>query len=211
MNLSTELRFSRYVRKSKTGCHIWVGSKSQYGYGKFYFEGKDVRAHRVSWILTKGKIAENCLVLHKCDNPSCVNPNHLFLGTQKDNMQDMINKGRNAKARCHILSESGRKKISDFNKGKILSEETRLKMSLGSLGKIISEETRRKLSELNKGKTHSEETKRKLSESGKGRICTDETRIKLSNSAKFRTYSEETRLKMSESQKRRFANKSKEL
>ena len=71
-------------------CWEWQGRKDKGGYGRL-----DARlAHRVAWELLEGPIPENLCVLHSCDNPSCVNPYHLFLGTQKDNVADMIAKGR---------------------------------------------------------------------------------------------------------------------
>lgn len=77
-------------------CWEWQAAKIR-GYGLFEYKGKSRRAHRVSWEITYGDIPKGMYVLHKCDNPACVNPNHLFLGTQEDNMRDMIQKGRKVK------------------------------------------------------------------------------------------------------------------
>lgn len=78
-------------------CWEWNAAKNETGYGKMSSgirgEG-NLKAHRASWIINRGPIPEGACVLHKCDNPGCVNPNHLFLGTKKDNSQDMIKKGR---------------------------------------------------------------------------------------------------------------------
>ena len=77
------------------GCWEWVGSKRRYGYGQVYYKGKPgVKAHKVAWELTYGPIPKGLCVLHKCDNPSCINPGHLLLGTQLDNIKDMTVKGR---------------------------------------------------------------------------------------------------------------------
>ena len=82
-------------------CWIWTGTKSTYGYGAFYFWGSGGKwtmrvAHRIMWQLYNGPIPEGFWVLHTCDNPPCCNPDHLFLGTQEDNMRDMAQKGRGA-------------------------------------------------------------------------------------------------------------------
>lgn len=79
------------------GCWLWTAKKWKDGYGYFMKEGKAQAAHRYMYALYKGNFDKNLHVLHTCDNPSCVNPEHLWLGTQKDNMQDMHKKGRGRK------------------------------------------------------------------------------------------------------------------
>lgn len=75
-------------------CWIWTATKNRRGYGQFYYEGRLQLAHRVAYKLTYGPVDDDIHVLHRCDNPSCIRPDHLFLGTQRDNVQDMIGKGR---------------------------------------------------------------------------------------------------------------------
>ena len=92
---TAELRFSGRVSiASETGCWIWTGAKDRDGYGRFWIGGKTKRAHRVSYEAFKGPIPGDLELLHSCDNPSCVNPEHLSAGTSKDNSQDMMRKGR---------------------------------------------------------------------------------------------------------------------
>lgn len=77
-----------------SGCWLWTGSAHSFGYGFFHMEGKTQRAHRVSFQLHCGPIESGMCVLHECDNPYCVNPDHLRLGTQADNVHDCVKKGR---------------------------------------------------------------------------------------------------------------------
>lgn len=90
--------FDRFMRKvdlsTASGCWLWTGATSPGGYGKFYLAGRAVGAHRAAWMLMRGEIPPGMQVCHHCDVPGCVNPNHLFIGTQKDNMRDMDAKGR---------------------------------------------------------------------------------------------------------------------
>ena len=76
------------------GCWIWTATRTNKGYGKMSVNSIDTRAHRISFQLFVDLIPEGMLICHTCDNRLCVNPSHLFLGTQKDNMVDMRNKKR---------------------------------------------------------------------------------------------------------------------
>jgi hypothetical protein len=88
----------RFWAKVKRGgpdeCWEWQGARRPFGYGRFGIAGKNVEAHRVSWQLANGPVRPGIKILHTCDNPSCVNPGHLFPGTQQDNIADMNAKGR---------------------------------------------------------------------------------------------------------------------
>lgn len=86
--------FWKKVRKTET-CWLWEAGKSRDGYGKFRAGvGRNLRAHRVSFALAGGKIPEGMLLCHRCDVRNCVNPDHLFVGTDSDNQSDCICKGR---------------------------------------------------------------------------------------------------------------------
>ena len=88
-------RFWEKVDKSNE-CWLWKASCDSYGYGHISVEKMMVKSHRLSWELTHGPIPCGLYVLHKCDNPKCVNPEHLFLGTALDNARDRDKKGRGA-------------------------------------------------------------------------------------------------------------------
>lgn len=93
--MSTEERFFHYVDKRPGGCWIWTASTFGEGrYGAFGIARKTICAHVYSYIIHKGPVPRGMFVCHTCDNPPCVNPDHLFLGTIQDNTKDMINKGR---------------------------------------------------------------------------------------------------------------------
>lgn len=89
-------RFESKITKQETGCWLWNAARRASGYGVFSYNGKPVTASRVSYILYNGQDPGQLHVLHKCDNRLCVNPDHLFLGTNKDNVEDRKSKGRPA-------------------------------------------------------------------------------------------------------------------
>lgn len=90
-------------------CWVWTASRTRHGYGYFASGRKMARAHRISWVMTHGEIADGIHVLHRCDNPSCVRPDHLFLGTNDDNVRDKCLKGRH---RCGVGENQGNSKLN---------------------------------------------------------------------------------------------------
>lgn len=83
------------------GCMLWAGTITDSGYGILQWDGRLQRAHRLAWISARGAIAVGLFVCHRCDVPTCINPDHLFLGTPSDNTSDMTGKGRAARGRTN--------------------------------------------------------------------------------------------------------------
>lgn len=100
--------FWKYVKTQDHGCWEWQASLGNHGYGQLTFRQQKFTAHRVSWELHFGSIPDGLCVLHRCDNRKCCNPNHLFLGTRKENLQDMTDKGRRVRGSSH-----GRAKLTE--------------------------------------------------------------------------------------------------
>lgn len=127
MNVKERL-FSFFNKSDDDSCWNWNGGKSR-GYGRFWMNGKLVMAHRVMYQISTGKNPGVLLVCHRCDNPSCVNPNHLFLGSPKDNMDDRRLKNRHAygerQGLSKLSSSSVRRIREEFKEGKI----TKLKLA----------------------------------------------------------------------------------
>lgn len=130
------IRFWSNIRKTDS-CWIWEGGTTQSGYGRIKIEDKSIRVHRLMYELKIGMIPEGLFVCHHCDNPCCVNPDHLFAGTHTDNMHDMLRKGRG-------IYPKGKRKPDDPRRGDTHSrskltrdkvDEIRLLFSSGNYNK----------------------------------------------------------------------------
>jgi hypothetical protein len=152
-------------RLPKDGCWVWTGAKTEKGYGTFYTDNNRYRAHRISYELYVGEIPDGMFVCHKCDNPWCVNPAHLWIGTNADNQQDKHNKGR---GKGWIVNDEAKSRISElhkgntYNLGRTLSDDHKAKLSIAHTGKTLSEEHKAKITASLVGHKVSSETKEKL-------------------------------------------------
>ena len=102
--------------QNENGCHIFTGTKDECGYGRIWQGKKLVRLHRATYEKLHGEIPKGLVILHKCDVPACINPDHLALGTQGDNVKDMMEKKRN---KCNIGSEHPRAVLTESDIPKI--------------------------------------------------------------------------------------------
>jgi len=109
---TTEQLFWAKVKKSDKpdGCHIWIASTSSHGYGEFKVNGKTWKAHRWIWTKNHGTIPVGMNICHHCDNPSCVRDDHLYLGTQQDNVNDRQKRNRQT---SHKGQLNGRAKLTE--------------------------------------------------------------------------------------------------
>jgi len=133
MNFSPEVieRFKNKIEPiTESGCWIWMGTLHSFGYGWFWLNGTVKLAHRISWEIFKGTIPRDKCILHKCDIPYCVNPNHLFLGTRIDNNID-----RDKKKRVASGEKQGHAKLTINQVNEIRSLYIPRKMSSYKLAK----------------------------------------------------------------------------
>ena len=92
--MTLDIIASRSIPEPNTGCWLWLFGVNEHGYGRMHFNGKNRHAHRVCYEIENGPIPPGMVVMHKCDVPCCVNPDHLSVGTQLENIEDCRRKGR---------------------------------------------------------------------------------------------------------------------
>lgn len=162
--------WSKVQKNGEDQCWVWTAKKFRFGYGQFQFRRGSYIAHRISWVIAHGPIPDGMCVLHNCpdgDNPSCVNPSHLWLGTTQDNIRDCVAKGRSG--RGVPKAPEHRSNIAAALKGKAKSPEHRARLSAANIGKKNSAEARAKMSASHRGKRlgekRSEEQRAKISAS----------------------------------------------
>lgn len=116
-----------YMPEPMSGCWLWLGSpRGANGYGRIVVDGVVNPAHRFSWTLHYGPIPPDKYVLHRCDTPLCVNPDHLFLGTHKDNSDDKVKKGRQARGKRLARAQGNFVRRGELNPHSRLTEKDAL-------------------------------------------------------------------------------------
>jgi len=132
------MRFAeKFVRGKNTECWNWEAGVTSMGYGWFYDGNRMILAHRFSYEEKYGKIPDGLLACHKCDNPRCVNPDHVFVGTQKDNMRDASRKNRLPRLNPAKGEQNGNSKLTNRQVEKI-----KIALENGTKGFVLAKEYR---------------------------------------------------------------------
>ena len=113
MDEPTLARFMAKVNKTET-CWLWTASRNQYGYGVFRFNRERIRSHRLSYLHHHGEIPEGLVVRHKCRNKHCVNPDHLEVGTQKENIADKVRDGTDDRGEKSVRAKLSTDQVLDI-------------------------------------------------------------------------------------------------
>lgn len=124
--------YEQNVIKNENGCWDWKGKKSTLGYSWYYVNGKRIFAHRFSYEFYNGQILNNNEICHKCDNPSCTNPLHLFQATHKENIQDSIKKGRFKFVPNHLKAKGSNVSSAKLNEKNVVLIKKMIKDGIGN-------------------------------------------------------------------------------
>jgi len=130
MSIGQKLYPDKVIPITESGCHIWIGADKGNGYGNINYKGKNYTAHRLFYILENGQIDDDLDVCHSCDVRSCVNPNHLFEGSRKDNMQDCADKNRQAKGFDFKHTKISAEQVNEIAESKCHARELTTKYNL---------------------------------------------------------------------------------
>lgn len=144
MEISVLLRFEKHVEIDYgDNCWTWSGKRNKKGYGGLWINKNPELVHRISWIIFRGPIPKGMCVLHSCDNPPCVRPNHLFLGTKTNNSEDMVSKGRQASGERNGRAKLSKEKASLIKNLYLTSEFTqrqlaeRFEVCKATIGQVV--------------------------------------------------------------------------
>jgi hypothetical protein len=149
-----EQRFLSKVDKTgKKGCWRWKAGADKDGYGVFWANKKWIRAHRFSYVTNIGTIPKGLFVLHDCDNPACVNPAHLFLGTGTDNAKDRDAKGRLSWGEVHATSKLSNAEVlkirnTPMRRGICTAMSKKYNVAISQICRIVKGESWKRLSQL---------------------------------------------------------------
>jgi hypothetical protein len=132
----------KYVPEPNSGCWLWLCHKDVNGYGVLTVRGKPRtrRAHRISYELHIGPVSPELLVCHRCDNPACVNPEHLYIGTQVDNMRDRTLRSRNASSKLSVEAVCQIRELAERGVRRVTIAE-RCSVSQSTIQRILSGES----------------------------------------------------------------------
>lgn len=127
-----DMRLVTRTKLTENGCLEWQGTRNKDGYGQIRLKGKGFLVHRYAWMQQKGSIPNGLCICHRCDNPSCCNLDHLFLGSQADNMRDSCDKGRHSSKKPQYFCKS-KLSAEDVRMIRMLRESANSCLSIGDL------------------------------------------------------------------------------